>query len=374
MSGLFSSESVAAGHPDKLCDRISDAVLDAFLAVDRDARVACEAAAGPGWVRVFGEVRSEAAVDVERVVRAAIRRAGFTRVEDGLDPDGCDVQLALVQQSPEIASGVDRSLEARAGSVDPRDLLGAGDQGLMFGYACSETPERMPLSVVAAHRIVEALPRFGLGPDGKAQVTVEYVDGVPVPRTALVSVQHPSMTVDGARSRVYAVVEDVLGYDVTALVNPAGSWTLGGPAADAGLTGRKIIVDTYGGAARHGGGAFSGKDPSKVDRSAAYALRRVARTVVDAGLASRCEVQASYAIGVARPVGLQVETFGTGAVADSVLAAKIADVFDLRPAVIIEELGLRDGVRYEPLTVGGHFGRAGLPWERDLPLEQLLAA
>jgi S-adenosylmethionine synthetase len=379
--GLFSSESVASGHPDKLCDRISDAVLDAYLAADPEARVACEAAAGPGWVLVFGEVRSVAEVDVDGVVRGAISRAGFRSAADGLDPLNCEVRVALVQQSDEIAAGVDRSLEARAGSADPLNLLGAGDQGLMFGYACSETPERMPLALAVAHRVTAGLAGLAwAGPDGKAQVTVRYAGQVPSVESVLVSVQHaagvsPGRIADDVRRLVVApalhhYAQDV---DVALMVNPSGSFVAGGPAADAGLTGRKIIVDTYGGAARHGGGAFSGKDPSKVDRSAAYALRQVARCVVAAGLADRCEVQAAYAIGVASPVSLMLETFGTATEPVEVIAEAIRRTFDLRPGAIVRDLGLRRPI-YEATASGGHFGRGGFPWESEKPVTALKAA
>lgn len=383
ISGLFSSESVSAGHPDKLCDRISDAVLDAHLAVDPEARVACETAAGPGWVRVFGEVRSAAEVDVEAVVRAAIRRAGFRSAADGLDPDGCDVQVVIAQQSAEIAAGVDVSLEAREGrAADPLDLLGAGDQGLMFGYACTETVDLMPLSLVVSHRLTSLLPLVpGAGPDAKAQVTVQYSAGEDAPRVraVLCSVQHAA-DVDLGRFRedVHGLVAAVLAdfdqpaADVRVLVNPSGSFVLGGPAADAGLTGRKIIVDTYGGAARHGGGAFSGKDSTKVDRSAAYALRHVAKTIVRAGLAHRAEVQAAYAIGSAAPISLAVDTFGTGLVPDLALAAAVREVFDLRPAAIIDRFELRRPI-FEATAAGGHFGRRDFPWENDLPVFELRA-
>lgn len=384
ISGLFSSESVSAGHPDKLCDRVSDAVLDAYLSVDRDARVACETAAGPGWVRVFGEVRSRAEVDVEPVVRGAIRRAGFRSEADGLDPDRCDVQVVIAQQSLEIAAGVDVSLEAREGrAADPLDLLGAGDQGLMFGYACSETAELMPLALVVSHRLTGLLPSVsGAGPDAKAQVTVEYQPGVVVPRVraVLCSVQHAS-GVD--RSRFIAEVEELVSavlaeFDqssagVRVLVNPSGSFVLGGPAADAGLTGRKIIVDSYGGASRHGGGAFSGKDSTKVDRSAAYALRHVAKSIVSAELAGRVEVQAAYAIGSAEPVSVAVDTFGTGAVSDDALAAAVSRVFDLRPAAIIDRFQLQRPM-FEATASGGHFGRREFPWECDLPVAELQSA
>ena len=381
ITGLFSSESVTAGHPDKLCDRISDAVLDAYLRDDPAARVACETATGPGWVRVFGEVRSSAVVDVESVVRGAIRRAGFRSVEDGLDPDGCEVQVALVDQSPEIAAGVDLSLDARLFGDVGLSELGAGDQGIMFGYACSETPEFMPLALMLSHRLTWLLPLIhGAGPDGKAQVTVEYVDGSPVVRTVLCSIQHaadvrPDEFDRAVRALVYGVLLEAgqSSGSVRVLVNPSGSFVLGGPAADAGLTGRKIIVDTYGGAARHGGGAFSGKDSTKVDRSAAYALRHVAKTIVAAGLADRAEVQASYAIGVAEPVGVAVDTFGSGIVPDAELAAAVRAVFDLRPAAIIERYRLREP-RFEATSSGGHFGRNEFPWERDLPIRRLAEA
>ena len=382
-TGLFSSESVAAGHPDKLCDRISDAVLDAYLLEDPDARVACESATGPGWVRVFGEVRSSAVVDVEHVVRGAIHRAGFRSEADGLDPERCDVQVALVAQSPEIAAGVDRSLEARDGATDPLDLLGAGDQGLMFGFACAETPELMPLALVLSHRLTDLLPMVsGAGPDAKAQVTVEYSEDALTPRVraVLCSAQHAAdVDLVEFHATIRRLVRGVL-VDarqdlsrVRVLINPSGSFVLGGPAADAGLTGRKIIVDSYGGAARHGGGAFSGKDSTKVDRSAAYALRHVAKTIVAADLADRVEVQASYAIGVVAPVGVAVDTFGTGHVPDALLAAAIGDVFDLRPAAIIERFGLRRPI-FERTASGGHFGRIEFPWEQNLPIGALLAA
>ncbi|MGO3844454.1 methionine adenosyltransferase [Agrococcus casei] len=384
IAGLFSSESVSAGHPDKLCDRISDAVLDAHLALDPESRVACETAAGPGWVRVFGEVRSTAVVNVDAVVRGAILRAGFISEADGLDPSSCDVQVALVQQSPEIAAGVDLSLEARSGgAVDAVDVLGAGDQGLMFGYACSETAELMPLSLVLSHRLTGLLPVLsGAGPDAKAQVTVEYSPGFDVPtvRSVLCSVQHAAdvdrvLFQDNVERLVASVLRD---FDqspvgVRVLVNPSGSFVLGGPAADAGLTGRKIIVDTYGGAARHGGGAFSGKDSTKVDRSAAYALRHVASTIVLAGLAERVEVQASYAIGVVEPVGIALDTFGTGRVSNEALVRAVRAVFDLRPGAIIERFGLRRPI-FEATASGGHFGRSEFPWERDHPVDALRAA
>lgn len=384
IAGLFSSESVSAGHPDKLCDRVSDAVLDAHLELDPESRVACETAAGPGWVRVFGEVRSAAEVDVEAVVRGAIRRAGFRSAADGLDPDGCDVQVAIVQQSAEIAAGVDVSLEAREGrAADPLDRLGAGDQGLMFGYACSETDELMPLSLVLSHVLTSRLPLiFDAGPDAKAQVTVEYPTAAdaPVVRSVLCSVQHAAdADLDWFREDVVLLVESVLREfgqstdGVRVLVNPSGSFVLGGPAADAGLTGRKIIVDTYGGAARHGGGAFSGKDSTKVDRSAAYALRHVASTIVLAGLAERVEVQASYAIGVVEPVGIALDTFGTGRVSNEALVRAVRAVFDLRPGAIIQRFGLRRPI-FEATASGGHFGRSDFPWERNHPVEALRAA
>ena len=386
IAGLFSSESVSAGHPDKLCDRISDAVLDAHLALDPESRVACETAAGPGWVRVFGEVRSTAVVNVDAVVRGAILRAGFISEADGLDPSSCDVQVALVQQSPEIAAGVDLSLEARSGgAVDAVDVLGAGDQGLMFGYACSETAELMPLSLVLSHRLTGLLPVLsGAGPDAKAQVTVEYSPGFDVPtvRSVLCSVQHAAdvdrvLFQDNVERLVASVLRD---FDqspvgVRVLVNPSGSFVLGGPAADAGLTGREDPVPATPTAVLL---VTAAERSLARTRRRSIGLRRMRcgtspRRSVLAGLAERVEVQASYAIGVVEPVGIALDTFGTGRVSNEALVRAVRAVFDLRPGAIIERFGLRRPI-FEATASGGHFGRSEFPWERDHPVDALRAA
>lgn len=396
---LFTSESVTEGHPDKLADQISDSVLDAVLAQDPAGRVAVEVLLTGNRVFLGGEVSSSAVVDYEAVARGVLRRVGYDAVEKGIDADTCEVVVAVGVQSPDIAAGVDVAFEERVEeSLDPLDGQGAGDQGLMFGYASDETASLMPLAVHLAHELAWELTRLRreepagvvLRPDGKTQVTVGYDEAgraVSV-ETVVVSTQHDSdVDVEGAlvplvRSRV---VDEVLGryphLDVSrlrVLVNPTGRFVIGGPEGDAGVTGRKIIVDTYGGAARHGGGAFSGKDPSKVDRSAAYALRWVARNVVAAGLASRCELQVAYAIGAAHPVSLYVDTFGTGVLSDEVLAELVGEVFDLRPAAIIRDLALTDaGIGYGLLCVYGHFGDAGYrvgPWENDDRVEVLREA
>ncbi|MGY5764439.1 methionine adenosyltransferase [Brachybacterium sp. DNPG3] len=390
----FTSESVTEGHPDKICDQISDAILDDLLAQDTTARVAVETMVTTGLVHVAGEVRTEGYSDVARIVRDVIREIGYDSSEKGFDADSCGIEVSIGSQSPDIAAGVDESWEHRdGGSHEALAGLGAGDQGLMFGYACSDTPELMPLPVHAAHRLSENLSaarRDGvlpyLRPDGKTQVSIGYDDdGVARSVEAVVvSSQHDEdVDVDsqlrpGIRRVVIApVLEELAGIgldvsDVDFHINPSGRFVIGGPKGDAGLTGRKIIVDTYGGMARHGGGAFSGKDPSKVDRSAAYAMRWVAKNVVAAGLAERCEVQVAYAIGVAAPVGLYVETFGTGSVPDRQIAAAIEKTFDLRPAAIIEELDLLRPI-YAKTAVHGHFGRE-LPeftWERTERAEDL---
>ncbi|MDR3068042.1 MAG: methionine adenosyltransferase [Cellulomonas sp.] len=394
-SRLFTSESVTEGHPDKVCDQISDAILDAMLAQDSAARVAVETMVTTGLVHVAGEVTTSAYVEIPQVVRQVVREIGYTSSRIGFDGDSCGVSVSIGQQSPDIAQGVDKALEARddaADGLDPYDLQGAGDQGLMFGYACDETPDLMPLPVWTAHRLAERLAAVrrsgevpGLRPDGKTQVTVEYDGDRPVRVAAVVvSTQHDpdvELTTTLAPAVLEAVVEPVLGrldldtssYDL--FVNPTGVFVVGGPQGDAGLTGRKIIVDTYGGSARHGGGAFSGKDPSKVDRSAAYALRWVAKNVVAAGLARRCEVQVAYAIGRAHPVGLYVDTFGTGQVSDDALAAAISEVFDLRPAAIIADLDLLRPI-YRPTAAYGHFGRsdARFTWEQTSRVDALRAA
>ncbi len=388
---LFTSESVTEGHPDKISDQISDAVLDAMLAQDAEARVAVETLVTTGLVHVAGEVRTTGYVDIASVARKVIVDIGYDSSEVSFDGHSCGVTVSIGEQSPEIATGVDTAVEARGGSVDPLDRDGAGDQGIMFGFATDETPTLMPATAWAAHRLAErlaAVRRSGeipwLRPDGKTQVTIGYDGFRPVSvDTVLVSTQHaPGVTDAEIRAAVIEHVIDPvvgqLGLDASgmrAIVNPSGSFLTGGPKGDAGLTGRKIIVDTYGGAARHGGGAFSGKDPSKVDRSAAYALRWVAKNAVAAGLAARIEVQAAYAIGMAQPVGLYVETFGTGTVDDATLRAAIQDVFDLRPGAIVRDLDLRKP-KYRQTAAYGHFGRE-LPdftWERLDRVDDLRAA
>jgi len=392
---LFTSESVTEGHPDKVCDRISDAILDAMLEQDPEARVAVETLTTTGLVHVVGEVTTDAYVEIPQIIRHELQSIGYTSSRVGFDGASCGVIVSIGQQSPDIAQGVDKSLEYRvdSGDLDPYDAQGAGDQGLMFGYATDETPALMPLPIYLAHRLAERLARVrkegmvtGLRPDGKTQVTVGYDGDRPVSLdTVLVSTQHDEAVShreleEIIRDLVLAPVLDRAGVDLatddlTLLVNPTGRFVVGGPMGDAGLTGRKVIVDTYGGMARHGGGAFSGKDPSKVDRSAAYALRWVAKNIVAAGLARRCEVQASYAIGRARPVGLYVETFGTGAVSDDAILGAIRTVFDLRPAAIVEQLNLKRPI-YKQTSAYGHFGRE-LPdftWERTDRTDQLTAA
>jgi S-adenosylmethionine synthetase len=389
---LFTSESVTEGHPDKICDQISDSILDALLTVDRDSRVAVETLVTTGLVHVAGEVRTEGYVDIPGIVRQVVNRIGYTSSETGFDGDSCGVSVSIGEQSGDIAAGVDTAIEHReGGSADPVDELGAGDQGIMFGYATNETPQLMPMAIWTAHRIAERLTdarRSGalpfLRPDGKTQVTLGY-DGA-VPRTVeavVLSTQHqPEISQTALRAAVQAeVIDPVLAEtglsldDIEYFINPAGPFVTGGPKGDAGLTGRKIIIDTYGGASRHGGGAFSGKDPSKVDRSAAYAMRWVAKNAVAAGLADRLEVQVAYAIGKASPVGLYVETFGTGAVSDDVITRAIRDVFDLRPKAIIDDLDLLRPI-YARTAAYGHFGRE-LPeftWERTDRVSELRAA
>ena len=392
---LFTSESVTEGHPDKICDRVSDAILDAILEQDPTARVAVETMATPGLVHVAGEVTTTARVEIPRIVHEEISAIGYTSPEIGFDGASCDVLVSVGRQSPDIAAGVDASLQARQESGrDPFDLQGAGDQGLMFGYASNETPEYLPLPISLAHRLSRRLTQVRkegivphLRPDGKTQVTLGYDDaGRPVRLdTVVVSAQHdPDVTQEWLRQQLQThVVDWVLddanldGIDTTSytlLVNPSGSFILGGPMGDAGLTGRKIIVDTYGGMARHGGGAFSGKDPSKVDRSGAYAMRWVAKNIVAAGLADRAEVQVAYAIGRAKPVGLYVETFGTAhhGLTDAHIQQAVTQVFDLRPAAIIRELDLLRPM-YARTAAYGHFGRddLDLPWEQTNRVTQL---
>lgn len=393
---LFTSESVTEGHPDKICDRVSDAILDAILEQDPTARVAVETMVTTGLVHVAGEVTTERAyVEIPEIVRSEISRIGYNSSEVCFDARSCGVSVSIGQQSPDIAAGVDKALEARqdSGAIDPLDLQGAGDQGLMFGYACDETTALMPAPIHLAHRLAERLAQVrkqgileGLRPDGKTQVTIGYDGDRPVSlATVVISTQH-----DPGRDREWltqaitkAVINPVLqaqaeqgleldARDTQILVNPSGQFVIGGPVGDAGLTGRKIIVDTYGGMARHGGGAFSGKDPSKVDRSASYAMRWVAKNVVAAGLARRCEIQVAYAIGSARPVGLYVETFGTETVPVSRITAAVEQVFDLRPAAIVRDLDLLRPI-YRATSVYGHFGRPGFTWEATDRAEDLLA-
>jgi len=388
---FFTSESVTEGHPDKVCDQISDAVLDAVMTADPEGRVACETAATTGLVLVFGEITTSTYIDVQQLVREVVRDIGYCDSGSGFDADTCGVIVSIKEQSAEISEGVSTALEVRgANGADKFDLTGAGDQGMMIGFACNETPELMPLPISLAHvicrRLAEArkngeLPY--LRPDGKSQVTVEYHEGVPVRVDAVVvSTQHAAgisnaqIQQDVIDKVVRKVVpSEFLDDETKFYVNPSGSFVLGGPAGDAGLTGRKIIVDTYGGMARHGGGAFSGKDATKVDRSGAYAARYVAKNVVAAGLADRFELQISYAIGVAHPVSIFCETFGTGRVPDEVIARLIREHFDLRPAAIIENLQLRRPI-YRQTAAYGHFGRDDLdvPWERTDKAEALAAA
>ncbi|GIH17324.1 methionine adenosyltransferase [Rugosimonospora africana] len=390
---LFTSESVTEGHPDKIADQISDGVLDALLTTDPHSRVAVETLITTGQVHVAGEVTTQAYADIPQIVRETILRIGYDSSKKGFDGASCGVNIAIGAQSPDIAQGVDRALEARtAGDGDSLDAQGAGDQGMMFGFACSETPELMPLPIALAHRLarrLSAVRKDGtipyLRPDGKTQVTVEY-DGLKPVRlnTVVVSSQHApdisleSLLTPDVREHVIAPEIDGLGLDTEGyrlLVNPTGRFEIGGPMGDAGLTGRKIIVDTYGGYARHGGGAFSGKDPSKVDRSAAYAMRWVAKNVVAAGLAERCEAQVAYAIGKAKPVSLFVECFGTETVPVARIERAISEVFDLRPAAIIRDLDLLRPI-YQQTAAYGHFGRElpDLTWERTDRVADLKAA
>ena len=389
---LFTSESVTEGHPDKICDQISDSILDAMLEQDPTSRVAVETLVTTGLVHVAGEVTTSGYVEIPKLVREKIREIGYTSSDIGFDGDSCGVSISIGQQSPDIAQGVDTGLEVRAGSSKDRfDSQGAGDQGIMFGYATNETPTLIPTAIHLAHQLSESLARVRksgqipfLRPDGKTQVTVGFDNDVPKTIDAVVlSTQHnPGVShADIVESMSVEVIQPILessGLDFSAVkmfINPTGKFEIGGPMGDAGLTGRKIIVDTYGGAARHGGGAFSGKDPSKVDRSAAYALRWVAKNVVAAGLASRVEVQVAYAIGVARPVGLYVETFGTGTVSDQEIVSAINEVFDLRPRAIIEDLDLLRPI-YAQTATYGHFGRElpNFTWERTDRAAQLRSA
>nr|NLI50763.1 methionine adenosyltransferase [Propionibacterium sp.] len=387
---FFTSESVTEGHPDKVCDQIADAVLDEILAQDPDARVACDVSAGTGLIMICGQITTTADVDLPGIARGVLADIGYHDSRFGIDATGCAVLTGLDRQSPDIAAGVSSSVEHRTGSADAHDRLGAGDQGLMFGFACTETPELMPLPITLAHRLARRLAdvrRSGalpyLRPDGKTQVTVEYAGPRPVRVDAVVVACQHAEGVDPERIRrdvidqvIRAVVPGDLIDDRTRfVVNGAGRFVTGGPAGDTGWVGKKIIVDTYGGYARHGGGSFSGKDPTKVDRSGAYAARYVAKNVVAAGLAERCEVQIAYAIGVARPVSILVDTAGTGTIADEAIERLIARHFDLRPAAIIAHFDLRRPL-YRPLACYGHLGRPelDLPWERTDKADLLRAA
>ena len=388
---FFTSESVTEGHPDKIADQISDAVLDAIIEKDPKARVACETLVTTGLVHVVGEISTSTYVDIPRVVRDTIREIGYTRAKYGFDCDTCGVLVSIDEQSADIAMGVDEALESKDGNSEINDKIGAGDQGMMFGYATNETPEYMPMPISLAHRLSRRLAEVRkngtltyLRPDGKTQVTVEYVDGKPKRiETIVISTQHDNFEQDDQKmlehikddivnilmprviSQCGPKIQALFNENIKYLVNPTGKFVIGGPHGDTGLTGRKIIVDTYGGMARHGGGAFSGKDPSKVDRSAAYAARYVAKNVVAAGLADKCEVQVAYAIGVAKPVSILVDTFGTAKIAEEKIQELVSKHFDLRPAGIIEMLDLLKP-HYRKTAAYGHFGRTDvdLPWER----------
>ncbi|MED4600712.1 methionine adenosyltransferase [Paenibacillus validus] len=389
---LFTSESVTEGHPDKICDQISDSVLDAFLANDPNARVACEVSVATGLVLVIGEISSRSEfVDIQSIARQTIKDIGYTRAKYGFDSSTCAVLVSLNEQSPDIAQGVDQALEAREGQMsdDQIEAIGAGDQGMMFGFAVNETPELMPLPISLSHQLSRRLSEVRkngtlgyLRPDGKTQVTVEYDGAKPVRvDTIVVSTQHAEeITLEQIQADIKehvikpVVPEHLIDADTKYFINPTGRFVIGGPQGDAGLTGRKIIVDTYGGYARHGGGAFSGKDPTKVDRSGAYAARYVAKNIVAAGLADKCEVQLAYAIGVAKPVSISVDTFGTGTVSEEKLVEIVRKNFDLRPAGIIKMLDLRRPI-YKQTAAYGHFGRTDidLPWERTDKADQLKA-
>jgi len=389
---LFTSESVTEGHPDKLCDQVSDAVLDACLEQDPTSRVACEAATKTGFVLVLGEITTHGFVDFDKLVRKVVTDIGYDDSAKGFDGNTCAVQVAIAQQSGDIAMGVDKALEAKAGEMTDAEIeaIGAGDQGMMFGYACDETPALMPMPIYLAHNLTRKLASVRksgqlpwLRPDGKSQVTVEYRYGRPVRvDTVLISTQHaPEVSHAEITESVFehvikpTIPEEMVDDQLKVFVNPTGRFVIGGPMGDAGVTGRKIIVDTYGGMGRHGGGAFSGKDPTKVDRSAAYAARWVAKNIVAAGLADRCEIQVAYAIGVAHPLSVNVETFGTGKISDDRIADLVTQIFDLRPGAIIRDLDLRRPI-YRQVAAYGHFGRddLNLSWERTDRVDALRAA
>ena len=383
---LFTSESVTEGHPDKVCDQISDAILDAILAQDKNAHVACETTATTGMIHVMGEISTDCYVDIPAIVREVVDNIGYDNPACGFNGNTCAVLTSIDNQSPDIAMGVNESFEHRDGESDTANLIGAGDQGMMFGYACNETPELMPLPISLAHKLSKRLAQVRkdntlpyLRPDGKTQVTVEYEDGKAVRvDTVVVSTQHDEdvslqeIREDIIKNVIKPVIPEEFYVNTKVFVNPTGRFVIGGPVGDAGLTGRKIIVDTYGGFSRHGGGAFSGKDPTKVDRSAAYYSRYIAKNIVAAGLADKCEVQLAYAIGVAKPVSIMVDTFGTGKVSDETLSKAVKKVFDPRPQSIIKELKLTE-TKYLPVAAYGHMGRedVGVSWEKTDRTEEL---
>ncbi|OAA93419.1 methionine adenosyltransferase [Clostridium coskatii] len=387
MRKLFTSESVTEGHPDKMCDQISDAILDAILEQDPYGRVACETATTTGMVLVMGEISTNCYIDISKIVRNTVREIGYTRAKYGFDCDTCSVISSIDEQSSDIAMGVDKALEAKEGAMEAIEAIGAGDQGMMFGFATNETPEYMPMPISLAHKLAKRLAQVRkdkvldyLRPDGKTQVTIEYEDNKPVRvDTIVVSTQHDEMVTrkqietDIINNVIRPVVpREFLDYKTKYFINPTGRFVVGGPQGDSGLTGRKIIVDTYGGYGRHGGGAFSGKDPTKVDRSAAYAARWVAKNLVAAGIADKLEIQLAYAIGVAKPVSITVDTFGTGNIPEEKIVDIVNKVFDLRPAAIIKDLNLRRPI-YRQVAAYGHFGRTDIdvPWERLDKVEEI---